>query len=88
LLFTFGKVVVIAAVPVPDMSPDKVIVLFGAAVIAAPTKAVVATEVSLSPGEGVGAFGSPVNVGEAIGAFAAKSVIKLVTSLWAIGKVA
>jgi hypothetical protein len=36
------------------------------ALIAACTKAVVAIEVSLSPGVGVGAFGSPVNVGEPI----------------------
>ena len=38
------------------------------AAISAFTNAVVAIDVSLSPGVGVGAFGSPVNTGEAIGA--------------------
>src|SRR5262245_2514539 len=38
------------------------------AATAAVTNAVVAILVSLSPGEGVGAFGSPVNVGLASGA--------------------
>ena len=38
------------------------------------TKAVVAIEVSLSPGEAVGALGSPVNSGESIGAYPAPEI--------------
>jgi hypothetical protein len=86
-----GRVVIIAAVPDPDISPDKVIVLLGADVIAAVidvlTKAVVAIEVSLSPGGGVGAWGSPVNVGEASGALLARSATRLVIPDCGMGRV-
>jgi hypothetical protein len=59
---------VIAAVPLPVVSPVKVIVLFGAAVIAELTNSVVAMLVSLSPGAGVTARASPVKIGALIGA--------------------
>jgi hypothetical protein len=56
------------------------------AAMAAATKAVVAIEVSLSPGAAVGALGSPVNVGEAKLAFNAispctKAVVAIEVSL-------
>src|SRR5262245_46981525 len=52
----------------------------GCAAIAVATKAVVATEVSLSPAVGVGAVGLPVKAGEAIFALSAMAVACAVES--------